>query len=108
MTVENKKYNLIQTDAAINPGNSGGALVNQFGEVIGINSVKISTTGVEGIGFAIASNEAKPIIDDLMDKGYVSGRPLVGITARATRSGLLVDSVSEGAAQRQQVFSRAI
>lgn len=96
MTVENKKYNLIQTDAAINPGNSGGALVNQFGEVIGINSVKISTTGVEGIGFAIASNEAKPIIDDLMDKGYVSGRPLVGITARATRSGLLVDSVSEG------------
>lgn len=96
MTVENKKYNLIQTDAAINPGNSGGALVNQFGEVIGINSVKISTTGVEGIGFAIASNEAKPIIDDLMDKGYVSGRPLVGITARATRSGLLVGSVSEG------------
>ena len=84
MTVENKKYNLIQPDAAINPGNSGGALVNQFGEVIGINSVKISTTGVEGIGFAIASNEAKPIIDDLMDKGYVSGRPLVGITARAT------------------------
>ncbi len=96
MTVDNKKYNLIQTDAAINPGNSGGALVNCYGEVIGINSVKISTTGVEGIGFAIAMSEAKPIIDDLMNNGYVSGRPLVGITAYATGSGLLVRSVSEG------------
>lgn len=96
MTVDNKKYNLIQTDAAINPGNSGGALVNQYGEIIGINSVKISTTGVEGIGFAIAMSEAKPIIDDLMNNGYVSGRPLVGIQARATMSGLLVDSVIEG------------
>ncbi len=96
MTVDNKKYNLIQTDAAINPGNSGGALVNQYGEVIGINSVKISTTGVEGIGFAISMSEAKPIIDDLMNNGYVSGRPLVGIMAKSTSSGLLVDSVTEG------------
>ncbi len=96
MTVDNKKYNLIQTDAAINPGNSGGALVNQYGEVIGINSVKISTTGVEGIGFAISMAEAKPIIDDLMNNGYVSGRPLVGIMAKSTSSGLLVDSVTEG------------
>lgn len=96
MTVDNKKYNLIQTDAAINPGNSGGALVNCYGEVVGINSVKISTTGVEGIGFAIAMSEAKPIIDDLINNGYVSGRPLVGITASATGSGLLVRSVSEG------------
>lgn len=96
MTVDNKRYNLIQTDAAINPGNSGGALVNQYGEVIGINSVKISTTGVEGIGFAISSNEAKPIIDDLKTNGYVSGRPLVGITASETNYGLSVQSVSEG------------
>ena len=96
MTVDNKKYNLIQTDAAINPGNSGGALVNQYGEIIGINSVKISTTGVEGIGFAIAMSEAKPIIDDLMNDGYVTGRPLVGIQATPTMSGLLVSSVIEG------------
>ena len=96
MTVDNKVYNLIQTDAAINPGNSGGALVNQYGQVIGINSVKISTTGVEGIGFAIAISEAKPIIDDLMSNGYVSGRPLVGITAQNTASGLSVVSVSPG------------
>ncbi len=96
MTVDNKKYNLIQTDAAINPGNSGGALVNQYGEVIGINSVKISTTGVEGIGFAISSNEAKPIIDDLKSNGYVSGRPLVGIQASETNYGLSVVTISEG------------
>lgn len=95
MTVDNKKYNLIQTDAAINPGNSGGALVNQYGEVIGINSVKISTTGVEGIGFAISINEAKPIIDDLKNNGYVSGRPLIGIGAEETSYGLAVVSVAE-------------
>lgn len=96
MTVDNKKYNLIQTDAAINPGNSGGALVNQHGEVIGINTIKLSSESVEGIGFAIAISEAKPIIDDLINNGYVSGRPLVGISARATRNGLSVDSVSQG------------
>lgn len=96
MTVDNKKYNLIQTDAAINPGNSGGALVNQYGEVIGINTIKLSSESVEGIGFAIAISEAKPIVDDLINNGYVSGRPLVGITAKATRNGLSVESVSEG------------
>lgn len=95
MTVDNKKYNLIQTDAAINPGNSGGALVNQYGEVIGINSVKISTTGVEGIGFAISINEAKPIIEDLKNNGYVSGRPLIGISAEETSYGLAVVTVAE-------------
>lgn len=74
--------NLIQTDAAINPGNSGGALVNQYGEVIGINSAKISSSEVEGLGFAIPINEAKTVIDDLMEYGYVQGRPLVGISGR--------------------------
>ena len=96
MTVDNRTYNLIQTDAAINPGNSGGALVNKYGEVIGINSIKMSQTGVEGIGFAIASSEAKPIIDDLMNNGYVSGRSLIGITATESRNGLTVYSVSAG------------
>lgn len=79
---EDKTLNLIQTDAAINPGNSGGALVNSQGQVIGINTIKISTAGVEGLGFAIPVNDAKPIIDQLMMFGYVKGRPLIGISGR--------------------------
>lgn len=63
---------LIQTDAAINPGNSGGALLNSNGEVIGINSSKYSDTDVEGMGFAIPSNVAKPIIEDLITKQVVT------------------------------------
>lgn len=74
--------NLIQTDAAINPGNSGGALVNSKGQVIGINSAKISESGVEGLGFAIPMNTAKPIIDQLKTYGYVKGKPLLGIQAQ--------------------------
>lgn len=70
--------NVIQTDAAINPGNSGGALVNNRGEVIGINSVKVGRADVEGMGFAIPINDAKPIIEQLMEKGYIS-RPFIGI-----------------------------
>lgn len=96
MNVDGRDYNLIQTDAAINPGNSGGALVNQYGEVIGINTIKLSSEEVEGIGFAIAISEAKPIIDDLINNGYVSGRPLVGISIQETRNGLSVYSVAEG------------
>ncbi|MEI3552844.1 MAG: trypsin-like serine protease [Acutalibacteraceae bacterium] len=64
----------IQTDAAINPGNSGGPLVNMYGQVIGINSNKIISTGYEGMGFAIPVSHAKSIIDDLISRGYVSGR----------------------------------
>ena len=96
MTVDNRTYNLIQTDAAINPGNSGGALVNKYGEVIGINSIKMSQSGVEGIGFAIAMSEAKPIIDDLMNSGYVSGRTRIGITGTESRNGVTVYSVEKG------------
>lgn len=80
--VDDRKFNLIQTDAAINPGNSGGALVNNYGEIIGINSVKMSASGVEGIGFAIPIDEAKPIIEDLKTSGYVTGRPVIGIGGR--------------------------
>ena len=82
VTVEGKQLTLIQTDAAINPGNSGGALVNSYGEVVGINTVKISSGDVEGLGFAIPINEAKPIIQDLMEDGYVKGRPVIGLSGR--------------------------
>lgn len=71
---------LIQTDAAINPGNSGGALVNEYGQVIGINTAKVSNEDAEGMGFAIATNDAQPIIDDLIQNGRVTGRAMLGIT----------------------------
>lgn len=93
MTVDQSEYNLLQTDAAINPGNSGGALVNQYGEVIGINTIKLSSENVEGIGFAIAIDIAKPIIEDLIQNGYVTGRPWLGVTITQTQNGLSVDSV---------------
>lgn len=69
----------IQTNAQISPGNSGGALVDMFGHVIGITSSKYVSSDLEGLGFAITINEAKPIIDELIDKGYVQGRFRVGI-----------------------------
>ena len=82
VTISGKSYNMLQTDAAINPGNSGGALVNEYGEVIGINSIKVASSEVEGLGFAIPISDAKPIIEDLMNYGYVKGRPLVGVSTR--------------------------
>lgn len=74
-----QRFRLIQTDAAINPGNSGGALANADGQVIGINSAKIVVSGVEGIGFAIPINEAKPIIKQLAEQGRVV-RPYLGVS----------------------------
>ena len=78
---DNKKFVLIQTDAAINSGNSGGALVNSQGQVIGINTLKVLETGVEGMGFAIPINSAKPIVDQLIQYNKVK-RPYIGITGR--------------------------
>jgi serine protease Do len=72
-------YDLIETSAAINPGNSGGPLVNMRGEVIGITSVKIAMVGVEGMGYAMSSKTAIPVIEELVQKGYVV-RPWLGIT----------------------------
>ena len=78
LTIGDNRLKLLQTDAAINPGNSGGALVNADGQVIGINSAKLAATGVEGIGFAIPINTAKPIIDELINKGHVT-YPYLGV-----------------------------
>jgi len=74
----NWDLNVIQTDAAINPGNSGGALVNTSGQVIGMNSLKIAEDGVEGLGFAIPSNDLVPIINEIMETGQVE-RPYIGV-----------------------------
>ncbi|HBM80766.1 MAG: trypsin-like peptidase domain-containing protein [Clostridiales bacterium] len=102
-----RSYKLIQTDAAINPGNSGGALINENGEVIGINSIKFVDSNVEGMGFAIPINDAKTIIEQLMKNGYVS-RPYLGvyvvtITDELAKqyscpAGVGVDSVQAGGA----------
>lgn len=73
------ELSVIQTDAAINPGNSGGALINTSGHVIGINSLKISDNGVEGLGFAIPSNDVVPIINELIENGKVE-RPYLGVS----------------------------
>ncbi|MGN1480900.1 S1C family serine protease, partial [Porcipelethomonas sp.] len=78
------EMNCIQTNAAISPGNSGGALVNMYGQVIGITSSKYVTANSEGLGFAITINDAKPIIEELISQGYVSGRVRVGITFYST------------------------
>ena len=80
LDIGERRFRLIQTDAAINPGNSGGALANADGEVVGINSIKIAVGGVEGIGFAIPWNTAKPIVQSLIEKGRVV-RPYLGVVA---------------------------
>lgn len=104
---------LIQTDAAINPGNSGGALLNTAGEVIGINSVKYSDTSVEGIGYAIPMDTAKPIIEELITKEKVDesnsaylGIAGVDVTSDVAKTynmptGVYVAQVIEGAAAEQ-------
>jgi len=83
VTIGGRTMTLIQTNAALNSGNSGGPLLNCFGQVIGINTLKIGnfvdTAGVEGIGFAIPSATVKVVVDQLIRQGYVSGRPTLGI-----------------------------
>lgn len=78
---EGTDYICIQTDAAINSGNSGGALVNSKGQVIGVNTLKVSSTGVEGIGFAIPINSTTNIIEELITYNKVR-RPYIGISGR--------------------------
>ncbi|MCC8135621.1 MAG: trypsin-like peptidase domain-containing protein, partial [Ruminococcus sp.] len=111
ISINEKNMNLIQIDAAINSGNSGGPLVNSCGQVIGINSAKMSSSysssaSIEGLGFAIPISEAKTIIDDLINYNYVKGRPQIGISTRDVSEivsryynipmGVYVASVTEG------------
>ena len=83
LNLSGRQMTLIQTNAALNSGNSGGPLINCYGQVIGINTAKIggysSGTGVEGLGFAIPIHVAKEVIDQLIETGYVPGRPSLGV-----------------------------
>ena len=113
VTVDGYSSNLIQTDAAINPGNSGGALFNAQGEVIGINSVKMSNTNVEGMGYAISISSVMDIINEMSleetreklsddERGYL-GITGISITSGISESygypiGILVRSVTSGGA----------
>ncbi|MBQ5812792.1 MAG: trypsin-like peptidase domain-containing protein [Clostridia bacterium] len=111
INVGSNVMSLIQTDASINPGNSGGPLLNKYGQVVGVTSSKISATGYEGLGFAIPVSTVKPIVEELIDNGYVSGRPLVGVSVRTVSQlagafyglprGMLVDRIAEGSAAMQ-------
>jgi len=87
ITVDGRTMTLIQTSAALNEGNSGGPLINCYGQVIGINTMKIgdymSTAGVEGLGFAIPSTTVQEIANQLIGQGYVSGRPDLGMEGEA-------------------------
>jgi serine protease Do len=111
LTIEDRTMNLIQTDASINSGNSGGPLINAYGQVIGITSAKVSSTYGEGLGFAIPIDDAKEIINDLIEYGYVTGRPTLGISGQNIDSfyaqyynvpqGFIVMSVEEGSAAEE-------
>ena len=112
LTVDDRTMTLIQTDAALNNGNSGGPLINCYGQVIGVNTMKMSgiysgsSASVEGLGFAIPIAVAKPIIDELIKNGYVAGRPAVGIISETMPdafrvyyrlpAGIYIRAVTEG------------
>lgn len=113
INIENQTMTLLQTDTAINPGNSGGGLFNLSGQLVGIVNAKSSGSDVEGLGFAIPVDIAKPIIEDLIEHGYVTGRVELGITIidiedeqtalmyRVSEPGLYVYSVNSGSAAQQ-------
>lgn len=82
INTDGKPINMLQTDAAINPGNSGGPLLDMDGNVIGITTAKYASDEIEGLGFAIPINDAMEIAYDLMQYGYVTGRPSLGVMVR--------------------------
>ena len=113
--VDGRTMNLIQTNAALNSGNSGGPLINCYGQVIGINTMKMgdsmSVAGVEGLGFAIPSATVSDIVNQLISQGYVSGRPTLGITGESISNlyhfyyrlpkGLYITAVEQGGSADQ-------
>ncbi len=116
VTIDGVTYNLIQTDAAINPGNSGGALINAYGQVIGINSAKLSDESVEGMGYSIPISDVMDIIEELMSKetreeveesnrGFlgISGKDIDSATSAAWGypEGIYVGKVQEGSAAEE-------
>ena len=108
ISVEGNEMTLMQTSAAISPGNSGGGLFNTNGELIGIVNAKYSDEDAEGLGFAIPVNTMKTVVQDLLENGYVTGRPALGITVitvgdvqtamqyGVSSLGVYVNSVDEG------------
>jgi len=88
VTVDRKSISTFQFSAAVNSGNSGGPVYDTNGEVIGIVSAKIMGDSVEGIGFAIPINDAIDIASELIEHGYITGRPLIGITVETVNNGL--------------------
>ena len=105
--VDNRNMTLIQTNAALNSGNSGGPLINEYGQVVGINVIKMTSkyNNVEGLGFAIPSTYMERIINDLLAYGELQPEPLLGITVLTVAEeaeegvwGLLVEEVTPGSA----------
>lgn len=92
ITIDGTKMNLIQTNAAINPGNSGGGLFNSRGELVGIVVAKSSGLNIEGLGFAIPVNDVSSVIKDILDLGYVSGRPFLGVSLTDSKETQLPDN----------------
>ncbi|MDR2168303.1 MAG: trypsin-like peptidase domain-containing protein [Clostridiales bacterium] len=101
ITLDNITINMLQTDAAVNRGNSGGPLLNLRGEVIGIVTAKSVGTDVEGLGFAIPSNYAKTIVDQLINYGFVRGRAVLGITVQEIPAGVQIVSTAAGSAAQR-------
>jgi len=115
LTNQGRTMTLIQTNAALNAGNSGGPLINCYGQVIGINTMKIgdyvSQAGVEGLGFAIPSTTVKDVVEQLLNQGYVTGRPALGMSGETVSSflqryyrlpaGVYVNQVTYGGAAHQ-------
>ncbi|MEG2434703.1 MAG: trypsin-like peptidase domain-containing protein [Ruthenibacterium sp.] len=110
ITIDSQTMNLMQTNAAVSPGNSGGGLFNARGELIGIVNAKSGGSGAEGLGFAIPINTAMQVVEELKTNGYVTGRPVMGITVISvddlqtamqygvSSTGVYVQSVSENSA----------
>lgn len=116
IVTDGRSMTLIQTNAALNEGNSGGPLINCYGQVVGINTMKMgaaygSSTSVEGLGFAIPSRTVKTVVDQLIRQGYVSGRPTLELETKPVSSlyqrlyglpsGLCVTDMEQDSAARQ-------